>query len=85
MTEVDDFFHRHLDSLAEAMKEPEVQHSPHCTHGKRVWMFNRHWPFIHTWVSNCVCVCDINAILQGNRRMQHHIDDIVEMLDQLRD
>jgi hypothetical protein len=64
MSEVDDFLHRHLDDIAEAMKEPDVVHSPRCTHGKRVWMFNRYWPFIHTWISTCVCVCEINDILR---------------------
>jgi hypothetical protein len=84
-TEVEDFFERHLDAIAEAMKEPDVVHSPHCRHGKRMWIFTWRWPFVITWISTSVCTCGINEILRGNRRMQHNIDDIIAILDGIRD
>lgn len=85
---VDDFFERHLDAIAEAMK-PEypvtVVHSRFCSHGKRQWLFSWRWPFVQTWISTSVCICGINEILRGNREMQRNIDDIVAILDTLQD
>lgn len=80
MDEVDDFFARHLDDIEQAMMEPDVEHSPHCKTGKRMWMFNRHWPFIHTWISTCICCCEINAILRGHRESRRLMNEIVEAL-----
>jgi hypothetical protein len=88
VNEVDDFFERHLDDIAEAMKPKypvTVPHRKHCTHGKRQWVFSWRWPFVVTWISNAVCCCEVNEILEANRRMQHNIDDIVEILNELND
>jgi hypothetical protein len=79
-TEVDDFFARHIDAIAEAMREPDVVHGPHCTNGKRVWMFDWHWPFVHTWISNAICVCDINQIMRLHNESMRLMDDIVRAL-----
>jgi hypothetical protein len=78
--EIDDFFERHIDEIAEAIKEPDVVHGKYCTNGKRQWMFNRHWPFIHTWISTAVCVCEINQIMRQHRETQRLMDEIVEAL-----
>jgi hypothetical protein len=87
MTTEEDFLHRHIDDIAEVMKRRypvTLVHSPRCTHGKRQWVFTWRWPFVSTWISNAVCICGINEILRNNRKF-HNIDDIVDILDSLRD
>lgn len=79
-TEVDDFFDRHADAIAKAIREPAVQHNPHCNHGKRMWTFSWRWPFVHTWISKCVCVCEINQIMRGHRETMRLMDEIVAAL-----
>jgi hypothetical protein len=79
--EIEDFFARHLDDIAEAMKEPDVIHSRHCTRGKRRWIFTWRWPFVITWISNAVCLCEINQMLRGNRLLSQGIEDIVAALE----
>jgi hypothetical protein len=86
--EIEECLYRHLDAIAEAMKEPEepdVVHSSRCSYGKRMWLFSWKFPFVITWISRAWCCCGINEIVRGNRRMQHNIDDIVEILDNMRD
>jgi hypothetical protein len=83
--EVTDFFDRHLDDIAEAMREPDIVHTCMYPPGRRVWLFNWRWPFVHTWISHAICCCEINQIMRGNRRMQQSIDDIVAILDTLAD
>jgi hypothetical protein len=83
--EVQDFLDRHGDAIAEAIKEPDVVHNRHCSYGKRIWRFNRYWPFIHTWIGTCACVCEINQMMRGNREMQANIDDIVAILNSMKD
>jgi hypothetical protein len=84
-TEVEDFFERHMDAIVEAIKEPDVVHRPTCTNGKRVWIFTWRWPFVITWISTAVCLCEINTLVRGIREMNRGIDDIVEILDSLND
>jgi hypothetical protein len=79
-TEVDDFFDRHIDAIAEAIKEPDTLHSKYCTNGKRQWMFNRYWPFIHTWISTAVCVCEINQMMRQHNESMRLMKDIVDAL-----
>ncbi len=81
--EIDDFFERHGDAIAEAIKEPDlpgVTHGKHCTNGKRQWMFNRHWPFVHTWISTAVCVCEINQMMRQHNESMRLMEEIVEAL-----
>jgi hypothetical protein len=78
--EVEDFFARHLNDIEKAMREPDVEHNPHCRNGKRQWMFNRYWPFIHTWISTAVCVCEINQIMRQHRETNRLIGELVEAL-----
>ena len=83
-----DFFDRHLDDIAKVLKKDypvTVVHSRHCTHGKRQWLFSWRWPFVQTWISTAVCICGINDILRGHREFQRNIDDIVAILETLRD
>lgn len=74
-----------MDAIAEAIKEPDVVHSPRCQHGKRQWVFMWRWPFVRTWISQSICLCEVNSILRGNREIQRNIDDIVALLDTLPD
>lgn len=48
-----------------------------------MWLFTWRWPFVHTWISKSVCVCDINEILRGQRLQRESMrlmDDIVAAL-----
>lgn len=79
--EITDFFDRHIDAIAEAIKEPDVIHNPHCTNGKRQWMFNRYWPFVHTWISTAICVCDINQMMRLHNESRRLMNEIVQALE----
>jgi hypothetical protein len=78
--EVDDFFDRHIDAIAKTLNEPFSMHSPHCAYGKRQWIFSWRWPFIHTWISTCVCVCEINQIMRQHNETMRLMSEIVDAL-----
>lgn len=86
LSDEEDFLERHWKAIAKVLDQGVIHH-PLCSHGKRVWLFNWRWPFVHTWISTAICICDVNAILSQRsiRRMQHNIDDIVAILDGMKE
>lgn len=53
---------RHADFLELKLRHPKVKHRPGCTRGKRRWRFSWKWPFVHTWISQAICMCEIIEI-----------------------
>lgn len=61
--EIEDFLERHGDAIAKAIAPKETKHHCRYPRGKRMWRFSWKWPFIHTWISQAICLCDITAVL----------------------
>ena len=53
---------RHIHFLELKLKHPKVEHRKGCTRGKRQWYFTWKWPFVRTWISQAICMCEIIAM-----------------------
>jgi hypothetical protein len=71
--EIKDCVWRHEHFLALKLEEHKVKHRPGCTRGKRRWLFSWRWPFVHTWISQSICMCEIIAM-----------DEMIATFDQLK-
>jgi hypothetical protein len=60
--EIKDCVWRHEHFLELKLRHPKIIHRPGCTRGKRMWRFCWKWPFVRTWISQAICMCEIIQI-----------------------
>ena len=77
--EVKECVWRHEHFLELKLRHPRVKHRKGCTRGKRMWRFFWKWPFVRTWISQAVCMCEIIAIDE----MEATFDQVIEMMNGL--
>lgn len=63
--EPEDFFARKAQVIAEDLRPKPLKHRCRYPPGKRIWVFTWRWPFVRSWRSRAICLCDIVEILDS--------------------
>lgn len=67
LTEIEDFLERHGEAIAKAIEPVPLKHTCIFPPGSQEWRVNWRFPFLHVRRRKCICLCEINQILNEIR------------------